>query len=530
MNVLPESYKDTLIALKNKIRRAQTKIVLTANVQLLAIYWEIGEFICHIEKQKDWGSKIIDQISADLKDDFPELKGLSPRNLRYMRNFFVNWPQLSLLRQNGIAVDNLILQQPVAKLPWGHICILNDRIKSDEERNFYAAKTAENNWSRNVLLNQIDSGLFIRQGKLLNNFTHTLPLLQGDLAKELFKDPYKFDFFHLSEEAKERDLENALIADIQKFLLELGKGFAFVGRQFKIDKGDSEYFLDLLFYHTKLHCYIVLELKTGEFKPEYAGKMNFYLSVIDEHEKASGDNPSIGIILCKSKNKITAEYTLRDMNKPMGIAEYNLTDAIPTEIKAELPSIEDLENELEKSVKLNQKPYEKQLDKMKTLISNLNHEELREKVSNQAIYKLFTELLPQIVSQAEIILNPDIYSLFDYHSISRTINNNDFEYNTSIDLEMMMIQGDVQQVGLTINLKGFKKAGVETFSVFQTFLILFSDYFYEIGTTRRDVWRKYLYHEILNDNDISYIVDKWVDKIINDINERIAAIAKKHIE
>jgi len=241
--MLPAIYKQTLLSLKDKIRQAQTRAVLTANIQLLGIYWEIGEFVVRLEKEQGWGSKVIAQLSADLKFEFPELKGLSPRNLRYMRAFFENWPEFASFRDTyTIQSDNVILQQPVAKLPWGHICILNDRVKTNEERRFYASKTAENNWSRNVLLNQIDSRLFDRQGKLQHNFERTLSQPQGDLARELFKDPYKFDFFQLSEDAKERDLENALITHLQKFLVELGKGFAFYSRQERLEKAGRSIF------------------------------------------------------------------------------------------------------------------------------------------------------------------------------------------------------------------------------------------------------------------------------------------------
>ncbi|MDB5016712.1 MAG: hypothetical protein JWQ84_1544 [Mucilaginibacter sp.] len=526
MIILSEAYKQTLLTLKNKIRQAQSKIVLTANIQMLAIYWEIGEFIIQLEKQKDWGSKIIDQLSADLKNEFPELKGLSPRNLRYMRNFYVNWPELSLLQQtNGLPVVDIILQQPVAKLPWGHICILNDRVKTNKERGFYAIKTAENNWSRNMLLNQIDSGLFNRQGKLQHNFNNALPELQGDLANELFKDPYKFDFFQLSEEAKERDLEDALITHLQKFLTELGKGFAFVGRQERFEKGGHEYFIDLLFYHTKLHSYIALELKTGEFKPEFAGKMNFYLSVIDEDLRSTGDNPSIGLILCKNKNKITAEYALRDMQKPMGIAEYQFTDAIPQNLKGELPSIEDLEFEMEKTIELNQKPYEKQLDKLKMLISNLNHEELQEKKSNEAIFKLFNEILPKLVEKSNRVLIESIYPLFDSYILNRTINNDTFEFYTSVDLEMIMGKGTVDQIGLALRLMGLKKAGTKAFSITQNFLIFLYDYHYEIGGTSENPWYKRLYHQVWEEKDIEQISERWVEIVIGEITKRIEFIS-----
>jgi predicted nuclease of restriction endonuclease-like (RecB) superfamily len=523
--MLPAIYSQTLTSLKDKIRQAQTRAVLTANVQLLTIYWEIGEFVVKLEKEHGWGSKIIDQLSADLKTEFPELKGLSSRNLRYMRAFYENWPELTTLQHSNVSeISDVILQQPVAKLPWGHICIINDRLKNTEERRFYALKTAENNWSRNVLLNQIDSGLFERQGKLQHNFDRTLSQPQGDLASELFKDPYKFDFFQLAENAKERDLENALINHLQKFLVELGKGFAFYGRQERLEKGGEEYILDLLFYHTKLHCYVVIELKIGEFKPEYAGKMNFYLSVVDDDYRMPGDNPSIGIILCKNKNKVTAEYALRDIHKPLGIAEYNLSDAIPQEIKGELPSIEDLENELEKSIEINQKPYELELNRLKSLISNLNREELKEKISDAFVFQLFTEVIPMVMQKAEPILESSIYPLFDNYLLNRNINNTSFEFYTSVDLESMQRQGTVSQLGIALRLNGFKKAGTKAFNIFYDLNFSMQDYYFTIGGRDENAWQTRLYHEQWMERDIDQLAEYMITKVLEEINKRIEVI------
>ncbi|HEY2580624.1 MAG TPA: DUF1016 domain-containing protein [Mucilaginibacter sp.] len=376
-------------------------------------------------------------------------------------------------------------------------------------------------------MNQIDSNLFERQGKLQHNFKKALPEVHGDLANELFKDPYKFDFLQLSEEAKERDLEDALITHLQKFLIESGKGFAFLGRQERLEKGGNEYFIDLLFYHTKLHSYVALELKTGEFKPEFAGKMNFYLSVIDDDLRSIGDNPSIGLILCKNKNKITAEYALRDIHKPMGIAEYQFTDAIPQNLKDELPSIEDLEFEMEKTIEIIQKPYEKQLDKLKALISNLNHEELQEKINDKAVFKLFNEILPRILEKSDHILKKNIYPLFDSHTLSRTINHDSFDFYTSVDLEMMLKKANINQIGLTIRLKGFKKAGTKAFSINNDFLIRLYDYYYEIGSTIENSWYKRLYHQQWDEKDIEQMSETWVEKIIEEITNRIEFISSK---
>lgn len=525
MSTLPISYKQTLIILKDRIRAAQTKAILTANTQLLCIYWEIGKFIVDLEKQKEWGAKVIEQLSRDLKREFSNITGLSTRNLRYMRSFYINWPDFFLIYNNSLTVSELILQQPVAKLPWGHICVLCDRIKTTEERNFYVNKIIENNWSRNMLSNQIESNVFLRQGKLQHNFKKTLSEFQGDLAKEQFKDPYKFDFFQLTIESQERDLEEALIIHIQKFLTELGKGFAFVGRQVHVENGDKDYYIDLLFYHIKLHSYIVLELKSGDFKPEYAGKMNFYLSIIDEEYKLDGDNPSIGLILCKNKNKITAEYALRDVNKPIGIAEYLLKDAIPSNLKSELPSIEDLELELEKSIEINQKPYEKQLDKLKILVDSLNHKEVKESKSKQSVFHIFETILLKIIEKLSPIFEQEIYPLFESHMLYRTINNDGAQYYNAQEIEIQFEGNNIKQVGLTLILKGFKKAGVQVFSTVHELPVFLYDYYYEVGGNSELSWKNCLYHENWTEEEIQNLSEKWIEQIIEVLSVRIAIVS-----
>jgi predicted nuclease of restriction endonuclease-like (RecB) superfamily len=262
------------------------------------------------------------------------MKGLSPRNLGYMKAFAEAWP------------DEPILQQPAAKLPWFHNCIILDRIKNQAERLWYIQAAIEHGWSRNVLVVQIEAGLYRRQGKAITNFTKALPAPQSDLAQQLLKDPYNFDFLMLSKDADEREVETGLVAHIQKFLLELGTGFAFVGRQYPLAIAGDDYRLDLLFYHLKLRCFVVIDLKTGPFKPEYAGKMNFYLAAVDDMLKHPSDNPTIGLILCKGKKELVVEYALRNLATPMGIAEFRHLEKLPAELKGSLPSIEEIEAEL----------------------------------------------------------------------------------------------------------------------------------------------------------------------------------------
>ncbi len=335
MEKIDKSYIDTLNTLKQKIKTVQLKASLAVNSEMLLLYWEIGKTILEKQEQEGWGAKIIDNLSRDLRVSFPEVKGFSVRNLKYMRKFAETYP------------DSQFMQQLLHKLPWGHNVILIDKVKSPEERLWYANKAMEHGWSRNILVYQIESRLYQRQAvaNKTSNFNNTLPSPQSELAHNMLKDPYKLDFLGLGTEAEEKELEAALVRHMKKFLLELGVGFAFVGQQYHLEIGGQDFYIDLLFYHLKLRCYVIIELKSREFKPEYAGKLNFYLSATDDLLRHPDDKPSIGILLCKNKNNILAEYALRDVNKPIGVSEYTLTQAIPEDIKTNLPTIDELEEE-----------------------------------------------------------------------------------------------------------------------------------------------------------------------------------------
>jgi predicted nuclease of restriction endonuclease-like (RecB) superfamily len=324
-------YEAFLRALKQRIESAQVRAVLAVNRELVLLYWQIGRDILARQQQQGWGAKVIDRLARDLRHEFPDLKGFSKRNLSYMRAFAEAWP------------DEPFVQQVAAQIPWFHNCVLLDKIEKVPERIWYAQQTITHGWSRNILVHQIESGLYQRQGRALTNFAHTLPAPQSELAQQLLKDPYNFDFLSLGQEAQERDIERGLIEHIRAFLLELGVGFAFVGSQYHLEVAGQDYYLDMLFYHLKLRCYIVVDLKIGEFKPEDAGKMNFYLSAADDLLRHPEDQPSIGLILCKSKNRVIVEYALRDMRKPIGVAEYQITQALPDHLKGSLPTIAELE-------------------------------------------------------------------------------------------------------------------------------------------------------------------------------------------
>lgn len=331
---VPEGYDNFLTELKDRIRHAQLRAALSVNRELVLLYWTIGRDILANQNEQGWGAKVIDRLAGDLRKAFPEMSGFSPRNLKYMRAFAEAW------------IDEAIVQAPLAQITWYHNIALLEKINTPEERLWYARQAIENGWSRNVLVHQIESGLYRRQGKALTNFTRTLPVPQSELAQQIVKDPYNFDFLTLSKEAQEREVERGLLDHIRDFLLELGVGFAFVGSQYPLHVGGEEFRIDLLFYHLKLRAYVVIDLKMEAFKPEFSGKMNFYLSAADDLLRHPSDEPSIGIILCKSKNKIVAEYALRDLRKPMGISEYRLTESLPKQLKSSLPSVRELEAEL----------------------------------------------------------------------------------------------------------------------------------------------------------------------------------------
>ncbi|MDQ2995494.1 MAG: PDDEXK nuclease domain-containing protein [Chloroflexota bacterium] len=329
--LLPDPYEGLLHSFKERIAGAQLRAVLAVNRELVLLYWQLGREILEQQRQHGWGARVVDRLARDLHRAFPDQKGFSPRNLKYMRAFAEAWP------------DEPFVQQVAAQIPWFHNCMLLEKVGDPERRVWYAQQTIVQGWSRNILVQQIDSGLYERQGRALTNFDRTLPPARSDLARQLLKDPYNFDFLSLGLNVQERDLEQALLRHIREFLLELGVGFAFVGSQYHLSVADQDYYLDMLFYHLKLRCYVVIDLKIGEFKPEDAGKMNFYLSAVDDLLRHTDDQPSIGVILCKSKSQVIVEYTLRDMRKPIGVAAYELTKALPEHLQLSLPTIEELE-------------------------------------------------------------------------------------------------------------------------------------------------------------------------------------------
>lgn len=348
------AYRDWLASVKNRIHAARMQIALSANSELIALYYELGARISERESTAQWGTGFIDAFSKDLKASFPDVGGFSAKNLRYCRAFFrfyctpAIWQQaVAKLASEPWAGVNAELAQRIGRIPWGHHIQIFSKCSDLVEAGFYISQTIEQGWSRDVLALQLKSRLYDRSGKAVTNFASTLPAPQSDLAQQTLKDPYTFDFMTMTAPYNERDVERQLTRHITQFLLELGKGFAFIGRQYYLEIADNDYYIDLLFYHVTLKCYVVVELKNRKFIPEYAGKLNFYLSAVDSLLKRDDDQPTIGLLLCRDKNNIEVEFALRDMNKPMGVSEYNLVETLPDNLKGALPTVEEIEQDLQ---------------------------------------------------------------------------------------------------------------------------------------------------------------------------------------
>ncbi len=379
-------YKELFSQVKERIRTAQTRAVLAVNNELIRLYWEVGKMLEERQKQQGWGAGIIPKLSKDIRNEIPEIQGFSERNIGRMIRFSREYPQLGAILPPVVAKlgdtailpppvaklkkgkhEQMALQQLVVKIPWIHNVILMEKVKNEGERMWYIQQTISNGWSRNVLNQMIENKAHKRQGKLVNNFDLRLPSPQSDLVQQALKDPYIFDFLTLEKPYHELELEKELIKHLEKFLLELGQGFAFVGRQYYMKIGPKDYSIDLLFYHLRLRCFIVIDLKTVAFKPEFVGKMNFYCNSIDDLLKHEMDQPTIGLIICREKDHVIAEYSLRGMNKPIGVSEYTLTKALPKKLKSALPTIEEIEAEMSQNLRPPLNPSVKKKAKKKTI-------------------------------------------------------------------------------------------------------------------------------------------------------------------
>ena len=335
-------YKDWLQNLKGKIQQSQIKAAIQVNSELLRLYWQIGKDIVEKQAQAKWGDSFLQTLSVDLRKEFPTMKGFSYRNLKSIRQWYLFYNQLDIIGKQLVSQ----LEVSLFSIPWGHHIMIMQRCKNTQEALFYVHKTIENHWSRSVLEHQIALNLYVRQGKAITNFQHQLPPAMSDLAQELTKDPYIFDFLSITENYTEKELQQYLEDNMTKFLLELGKGFCFYGKQVHINVGGDDFYIDLLFYNAHLHCYVVVELKTTKFKPEHIGQLKFYVTAVNKQLRTEGDAPTIGLLICKDKNNVIAEYTLEDIHNPIGVSSYKLFDELSKDYQSSLPSIEEIEKRL----------------------------------------------------------------------------------------------------------------------------------------------------------------------------------------
>jgi len=530
INIFNDSnYKAWLAELKQRIRVSQIQAAIKVNTELLNLYWQIGQDILIKQSQSNWGDSLIDQLAKDLASEFPEIKGFSRTNLFYIRKWVLFYNQQlekvpQLVGQIDKSVQNVDYEkvpQLVALIPWGHNREIITKTKSIDEALFYVQETIRNNWSRSILMRQIESKLYQRQGKAQNNFDLTLPKPQADLARETLKNPYNFDFLTLGIEAQERDLENALSFQIENFLLELGQGFAFMGRQYNINIGGDDYRIDLLLYHTKLRCYIVIELKVTEFEPEFAGKLNFYLSAIDAELKHPDDQPTIGILLCKTPNKVVVEYALKNISKPLGVAEYQLTRAIPEDLKGELPSIEELEIELERDNEILLKPVDKKLKQMNDLLSSLKEEPIKHKRTTDSAAEIFeTAIIPlQKIMENKI---EHLRNKFDEIKTTYQVGSQEFTEPEKARNQIANEKNNrLWQLGISFQFNGFKPLGTNTFNTWTKLEIELQDYKYQIGKDKNKPLYTKLYHQPLTKDELNELTDTILEEILDHINTQI---------
>ncbi|MEO6669449.1 MAG: PDDEXK nuclease domain-containing protein [Ferruginibacter sp.] len=492
-------------------------------------------------EEAGWGAKIIDRLAVDLKQEFPDFKGLSVRNLKYMRAFAEAYPgfglqQIKLVQQPAAQLHNIenqqiiIMLQGAAQLPWGHHQVLLDKVKPTKERAFYIHKAVENGWSRDVMVQQIETGLYARAGNTLTNFKQTLPGVQSDLAQQTIKNTYVFDFLGLTENIKERELERGLILHLQKFMLELGKGFAYVGNQKNLVVAGDDFFLDLLFYNYQLHCFVVFELKVGDFKPEYAGKLNFYINTVNEQLKGIDDKPTIGVLLCKTPNETVVEYSLQNIDSPIGVAKYELARILPANLRSEMPTVEELEMEIEQGYEELKTPSEKKLEALKEKLGSLKGPEVRQSANTTTLFKIFDKsLLP--LFQLVLKKMEDLKDLFMgeyYFWQARDKNVTDINLLSAEWKEAQFLEGRMEY-NFYYRLDGFKKAGIDAFNISFELRIKADVYWWGItliNYNEQQPFLKKLYGEQLTKGEMDNVIEIIKDSMLKEIDWKMEEINK----
>ncbi|WP_296683117.1 PDDEXK nuclease domain-containing protein [Flavobacterium sp.] len=535
--------------IKNRIRSSQQKAALAVNRELLDLYWFIGEAL--VAKQTEWGDKFIDNLARDLKVEFPDMKGFSKRNLETIRRWYSFYSINLDIAQHAVAqlqidpnfsnAQQIVAQseqtgqQPVDQnvkallysVPWGQHTVILTKVKSPEEAFFYLVKTVQNNWSRSNLTQHISTELYNRQGKALTNFALTLPEPQADLAQEIIKNPYNFDFLTLAEDARELEVERALIQHLKKFMLELGKGFAFVGNQYNLNVEGDDFFLDLLFFNMTLNRYVIFELKVGEFKPEFAGKLNMYVNTVNEHVKLPHHEETIGVLLCKTPNKTVVEYSIKGIQTPLGVSEYSFQTALPEELVVGLPTVEQLEEEIAAEMKILKDPLDEKRAKILELINSKAKEEVKIQRSQEVIAEFVKNVFHPLRNQIiQLLEQNNVKDWFLEFKEEYTLNNQIYEFKTNFDI-FSQHDHNIHQIGYEIYLNGFKHAGTNTFGSRETIKFNFHQYVFSVQIQHEQKpFKEFLYSTKITDGEINEIsiafVSDMMDQIHNDAERQLS--------
>jgi predicted nuclease of restriction endonuclease-like (RecB) superfamily len=557
-SILLSKYQATIHDLKEKIRRARFRAVSSVNKEMLLVYWEIGKVISELEQVEGWGARIVSKMAQDLKIEFPDFKGMSPRSLRYMRDFYIAYPTLSFLTaassilqppaakstsrkntkkgqklQPPAAIERApdLIQQLVIQIPWTYHQVLLDKVKTIEERIFYMQKALGNAWSRNVLAFQIDNQLFERDGKSITNFNERLPEPQSDLATAMLKNPYIFDFLSFGDEIQEKELEKALIHHLEKFMLELGRGFSYVGSQYRINVDGNEYFPDLVFYNFNLHCFVIFELKIGEFKPEFAGKLNFYVTAFDNNVKSEKHSPTIGVLLCKTPSETVIRFSLEKIDSPIGVSDYKLAKSIPKELKSGMPTIKELEEEVTQEIERLKGPSENRWDNLKKKLASLNKGEIKKTANQELLNSLFDSSIKPLFEA--LIKRLDQFAL-EFISSSYQWSSNNISLNSLDALEIGWKKGSMlknsREVHFGYRLNGLVKGGVEGTDVYETLVFIMDQYWYGfrlINHNNQQPFLKKLYDDQLTGQDILQIIDLTCEHLMDNIDHLIEYMNSK---
>ena len=533
MSTLPDKYPHLLSFLKDRVRAAKRHAVLSVNKELLSVYWLIGKTIEEQKKIDGWGSKVIEQLSKDLSSEFPDMKGFSSRNLNYMRKFATTYqivqPLVAQLQEDDFQAIEF-MQPVVAQIPWTHHIIILDKCKTEEERLFYISKTVEQGWSKNILSSQIETQLYKRQGQAISNFSEILPQDRVAEVSNMIKNPYVFDFLDVREDMQERDLERALIEQVKKLMLELGKGFAFVGNQYNIKVENDDYYLDLLFFNIPLNCYVVFELKIGDFRPEYIGKLNFYVNAVDGEVKLSNHNDTIGVLLCKTPNKTEIKYSLKNVNAPIGVSEYLLHNQLPSPMREELPTDEAINNALNDEWTKQFPQSEQKLQALKAKLQQLSIKPLVETVNENNTQRLFLDLVLPMFEMIAKKLRAEFEEEFETIQLMIWAGSKGF-YEADLEELKSFIEKlhyGIDNVRIDVRLNVFRPAGKNAFDVHSELEVLFCRNKYVVrNNISRGTYLEKLYSEFPSQEEQLYAIDAFISDIVTDIDKKVSEVIKQ---